>query len=395
MSHKLRVEYPTIDSFEREYAQDISKGGIFVPTRDQIEIRESVEIELKLAFEGRSVFLEGEVVHCIPPEMAAAGAKPGVAVQFLIRPEDVRSQIGVLSRLDTKKPGEPDQGNGRRAAPRWRARVPVSIKEGGSWVAGHTRNVSCSGMLAVFPGKLPPLGCKLTVRIKFATGDSEMKIAGKVARHVEVSDVACLGIEFDVSEARGEEMAEFMNQIRTHEHTRRLGGINGPIEDLGIQRLLSMFGSCSPAGMLTLVRGAQEGYVSFNEGMLYAEIGPLSGLKALEVLLSWSDGSFAFEGQADDGLSVGDPIAVAELAGVDPAPTRSLAPDIFRIPPAATLVAVGKPGRSGLDKTEQVLLDLAAVGMTVAKVVEIIPESDADIYAALQNLIDEGLMTLE
>ena len=60
MPRKLRVEFQTAASFEREYTQNISKGGIFIPMCHEVEMREIVEIELALVFEVGGV--ESELV---------------------------------------------------------------------------------------------------------------------------------------------------------------------------------------------------------------------------------------------------------------------------------------------------------------------------------------------
>ena len=487
MPRKLRVEYRTEDSFRREYAQNISKGGIFIPTRRQLEVRDLVEVELVLAFRDLSVVLPGEVVHCIPPEMAETGAQPGVAIQFTIDGGEVRSKLEAMAGRVTATADERLQGTGRRIAPRFRARVAARVQVDGTWVEGHTRNVSRSGMLVFLPGAPPPVGQKVSVRIDHPGIEGGMKIGGVVTRHVEAGGARCVGIEFRVPEARLPEVAEFVERVRTVEHSRRLGGINGPIADLGIRSVLAMFGSCAPAGMLTLTRGEEQGYITIDHGQLRAQLGASIGREAIQVLLSWSDGSFEFEAQPDESLVNGESIPVAELVGdvavprperpeksaaargasrepaggdddelvlVDldafelgdtglelpadgdgddedrePAPARDRAraapsrtgaldanedsmrdlvfegfgnddepaPDAGTpITPEARLVlAGGAPGdRGDLGKVAEALLDLAAVGMTVAKAVEIIPEPDLEIYAALRNLIDEGFVAL-
>jgi len=494
---KLRVAYQSEDAFRREFAQNISKGGIFVPSRHQIEMRERIELELSLTFADRSVILPGEVVHCIPPEMAQSGAQPGVAIQFLMSVDELRAKLDGFSAPAPSPVDEQQLGTGRRVAPRSRAHVPADLEIDGEWVEGHTRNVSTSGVLIALPGDPPPLGRRLKVRIRLPAARDQMKVPGQVARHLDASGVSCVGIQFQVPEAREPDVAAFMERVRAVEHARRLGGINGPIADLGIRSVLVMFGTTAPEGMLTLSRGEEEGYILIERGMLRAEVGLLHGREALEELLSWHEGSFAFEGQADDALVTGEGIPVSELAGeagpaasdgdwdseveapaddeelvlmdledlespVPPQPESEgaidldaeelrseqseaegfqlgadalelnegapetaaqrdgfvpdgdhslgefvlddeeadeiearLQVDAASVDPDATLVATGEGDRSDLGKTEEALLDLAAVGMTVAKAVEIIPEPDDQIYAALQTLLVEGFLTLD
>ncbi len=468
MPRKLRVEYRTEDSFRREYAQNIAKGGIFIPTRRLLEVRDTVEVELVLAFRDQSVVLPGEVVHCIPPEMAETGAQPGVAIQFTIDAGEVRSKLELFTGPVTATADERLQGTGRRIAPRFRARVVARVQVDGAWIEGHTRNVSRSGMLVFLPGTPPPIGQKVSVRIDHPGVEGGMKMGGVVTRNVEAGGARCVGIEFRVPEARLSEVAEFVERVRTLEHSRRLGGINGPIADLGIRSVLTMFGSCAPIGMLTLTRGDEQGYVTIDHGRLRAQVGYATGRQALEDILTWEGGFFEFEAQPDESLVNGEPVSVGDLlgdgtpAGVTPPAPAAPAPagaddaddlvlvdlddfeldepeverresagdaavdpgsagppdddsmrdlvfdDVFGpgddpapvdggpITPEATLVV--RPGASGdrsdLGKIEEALLDLAAVGMTVAKAVEIIPEPDLEIYAALRNLIDEGFVAL-
>ncbi len=494
MPRKLRVEFRSEDSFRREYAENIARGGIFIPTRLQLDLRESVEIELVLAFQDQSVVLPGEVVHCVPPEMAETGAQPGVAIQFLIDGEQVRSKLGMFAgqagSLD-----ERSQGTGRRVAARYRARVPAEVQIDGVWIAGHTRNLSTSGALIALPGDPPPVGRKVAIRIDHPSGDQPLEIGGVAARHVESAGSVCVGIQFRVPEAREAEIADFIGRLHVLEHSRRLGGINGPIADLGIRSILAMFGSCAPEGMLTLTRGDEEGYITIDHGNLRAQVGSRIGREALDFLMSWTSGSFEFEGQPDQGLVDGETIALSEIVPDAPVPQASrsdetldelalgdesedplelgdesedeliltelevldpggesqaptgeeegglvldhkadsleesviddqeadsleefviddqegdsleesviddhearLAVDAAPISADAILVLVPDGERWELSKIEEALLDLAAVAMTVAKAVEIIPEPDNEIYAALQSLLAEDLLTLE
>jgi Tfp pilus assembly protein PilZ len=493
------VEYRSEAAFRREFAQNISKGGIFVPSRHQIEMREPVELELQLAFADRSVILPGEVVHCIPPEMAESGAQPGVAIQFLMGVEELRAKLDGFSGPDADHVDEQQLGTGRRVAPRWRAHVPAELEVEGDRLEGHTRNVSTSGVLIALPGEVPPVGRRVKVRIRLQSARDQMKVPGMVARHLQAAGLTCVGIAFQVPEARQPDVAVFMDRVRAVEHARRLGGINGPIADLGIRSVLGMFGSTAPEGMLTLTRDDEEGYIIIDDGMLRAQVGLLHGREALDELLSWHEGSFAFEGQADETLVSGETIPVSEVVGeagpavataadwdseieapaeddelvlmdleeldspVPPQPESEGAIDVDEeglqlddagapeseegfqlgrdglalddaagtpgdgfvpdddhslgdfvlddreadeiearlqvetapIDLEATLVATGRGDRSELGKTEEALLDLAAVGMTVAKALEIIPEPDDQIHAALRTLLDEDFLTLD
>jgi Tfp pilus assembly protein PilZ len=442
---KLRVEYRTEDSFRREYAQNISKGGLFIPTRHALEIRESVEIELVLAFAGESVSLLGEVVHCIPAEMAETGAQPGVAIQFLVEGDALRSKFGRFAPAAAPV-DERAQGTGRRVAPRSRARVAVQVKIGRESREGHTRNISSSGVLVTIAGDPPPIGKSVEVTLRHPSTAECLVVPGKVSRHVAASGATCIGVHFQTPEARLDEVAEFVARVLPIAHSRRLGGINGPIADLGIRNVLSMFGNTAPLGMLTLTRGSEEGYITIDHGRLRAQLDSRVGREALDALLAWQHGTFEFEAQADDGLVDGDEIPVSEISGAAAPPSPPREPDARRVAhaeeeaeaepeegadeaasregplelvdlddldlgfdedrhgpaPAATPAPVPRQAtlrplagdRSELSKTEEAVLDLAAVGMTVAKALEIIPESESDVLAAIRSLVDQDLLFL-
>lgn len=479
MPRKLRVEYRTKASFRREYAQNIAKGGIFVPTRQPVELREHVELELVLAFADESIALPGEVVHCVPPEMASSGAEPGVALQFLMDGEELRGKLQAWTGPVATDVDEREQETGRRVAPRFRAHVPARVELDGEVVDAWTRNISRSGALIALPDDPPPLGRRLKIQIRLPGGRDQMKVAGQVTRHLRTSALDCVGVQFQVPEARMVDVDAFVGRVRAVEHTRRLGGINGPIADLGIRGVLAMFGASTPEGMLTLLREDLEGYILMDHGQLRAQLGLLKGRPALEAMLDWSEGSFAFEGQVDETLIAGETIPLGEVVDVpagagagsragaapatdpgdddlvlmdiddvdppgEPDPDPEWEPewdDVDETPasaappprddgfvpdddhslgefviddeeadaiearlqmdtapivtPDAHLVAVEGMDRSSLGTVEEAILDLAAVGMTVAKAVEIIPEPDEQVYAAIEKLVDDGFLDLE
>ena len=69
-----------------------------------------------------------------------------------------------------------------------------------------------------------------------------------------------------------------------------------------------------------------------------------------------------------------------------------------RIDPAAKLAvdrARADAMRAALGEIEQAVLDLALVGMSVARMVEVIPEPEIDVYRALDALQERGILTFE
>jgi Tfp pilus assembly protein PilZ len=446
---QLRVEFRTEDAFRREYIDNISNGGIFIATREAFEVREPVSVALVLSANNETIALDGEVVHCVPPELASTGASPGVAIQFALDAEQIRERFGALAPGASASLGEQGFGAGRRASPRSRLRVIVQIGIDGHWVDGRTRNISSSGVLIRLVGEPLPVGRSVQVCLTHPVTYDEIDLDGVVRRHVDTGET-CLGIEFRISETRRVEFDRFLAGLRSAEHNRHLGGIRGPIADLGMERLIKMFGGAAPFGMLTVTRMEEEGVVEIDGGLIRAQLGRETGADAMRSLLQWPDGTFEFVARIEPGLTSGDAIALSELfaaSEADPPSVEALdaqselelvdivvppdapgeqwvgdglsdadpemaadevredvpddipyeAPIAIALTDHATLSrgeAADDLPSDDFSKTEQALLDLASAGVTIGKALEIIPEPEADVRAALTGLIAMGAVTI-
>jgi uncharacterized protein (TIGR02266 family) len=425
-ARKLRIEFSTESAFRSEYASNIAKGGIFVATRDALSVREPVTVEISLAWCDRNVVLEGEVVHVVPLAMEAAGATPGVAVQFVAAASELRQQLEPL--VGAIEGNERVSRSGRRAAPRFVARVVtrVTTREGDE-IEGRSRDLSSSGVLLALAGETLPVGDAVGLCIEHPQTGEQMCIDGTVVRHLvgEDGEVTALGVEFHTPEARQSEVYAFVSDVRAAEHSRRLGSISGPIAEFGIENLLQMFGSSSPRGTLVVMHDVEEGVIVFEAGaLLVARLGTLTGLPALERMLRWRNGTFEFHSRIDElEKATGDPVPLGAalldaLCHLDESnrPTASrpgfeeidLNADIDldigpsqtereNLPGRATFsvdLARADAVRDEIDKTGQAILDLAAVGMTVARMTDVIPESEAEVQAALHALLARGVIRL-
>ncbi len=521
---RLRVEFSTEQAFRSEYLSNISNGGVFIATHDRIAVRDPVVIELDLSWCGEIIELDGEVVHRIGEEMAETGAVPGVAIQFELPAKELRDRFEPV--VGPIEGNERVTKSGRRAAPRSPARITVRLQTAdGPEVPCRTRDVSSTGLLiSLEDHAVLPIGDEIGLVLDHPSGGGEMRVNGAVVRHLKADDgrVTALGIEFRTSAARKTEVSGFMNDIRAAEHSRRLGGITGPIAELGIENLLQMFGASSPRGMLTVTRGAEEGTIVFESGRLRAaRLSGRTGRDALREMLGWREGSFEFQAHVDErdcqgegeGVSLNGAIldamcAIDESArsasqtqtskkpseaAADPGPEQSSNTDLdldldldletdagagsdpgsdrapakpsrVRVegarkldpsllpprkkdrpeasadtpgpskkaapprnakapaaptppakpaptPAAKPAAAASAPAlrisqktrfrvdagradeqRSELDKIEQAVLDLALVGMGVARMVEVIPEPELEVYRALDGLIERGIL---
>lgn len=313
----LQVEYTTQDAFRAEYTSNISRGGIFVATTDDVQVRDTIDVELALLFCDQFMVLEGEIVHHVPPDMEGAGATPGVAVQFNLPVSEIRDRLGEFAGPDAS-PDERVRKTGRRAAPRSRARVPATVDLGGEGaLVGQTRDVSASGLLLEVKGEPVPVGDSVSLILDHPVTGEKMQVEGRVVRHVKSSrgQVTAMGVELAQSGARQTEVASFMSDVQATEHSRRLGAINGPIAELGISNLLQMFASTMPQGTLSVVNDDADGTIGFESGqLLWAEIDGLHGQPALETMLALRSGYFELESRLVEPLAGRDDPVSLEAA---------------------------------------------------------------------------------
>jgi Tfp pilus assembly protein PilZ len=397
----LQIVFESAEALEREYKANLANGGIFIETNELFEPREMVTVVLELGDRLGSLRLAGEVVHVVSREMADLGAKPGVAVQLEGAAHELRSRLEPLLRAGGVSPHQAcDQG--RRAAPRSAARVPARIGVDHEVIEGHARNLSQSGVLVSLSEAEIPVGHEVSVTLADPTTGREMQVQGRVARQVraESGEVAAVGVQFDPPASRRADVDHFVNHLQTTEHTRRLGSITGPIDALGTGGLIQVFGRASPRGTLFLRSGAHEGQFGFEDGLLcYARAGSAKGMEALEQILSWKGGEFEFCAHLDpiDGKEPPLPIEAALLeAARRHDEGRRTHPD--RLSPNARLCVANEDAAKGQVVTgamEEAILDLARAGCTVRRLLDVVPEPDDEIFAALVGLIDQGVILLD
>jgi Tfp pilus assembly protein PilZ len=397
----LGVVFSTLEAFEREYHGNLSKGGLFVATEEALDLRSAVEVGIELAFANHSFLLEGEVVHCVPRELAAAGAVPGVAVQLSRSVNELHDLFSefIQEEAPAPEPVEP-KGANRRGAPRETARVHARVcMRDGQELLGLTRNVSHSGLLFSLAGDPPPLKERVDIFVTEPGSGRQIKIPGVITRHVEGKNgqVVALGIHFAPPASRRAEVRSFLLELEQAEHSRRLGGISGAIAELGLANLLQTLSMSSPRGTLALMREGEEGFVAFEQGqMIGAQVGRVVGAKALGRLLSWSDGSFEFHARVDPQLACGAPLPLEAaildaMRQVDESragrPASFEAGTLFRVDEQAAAAGAGE-----LDKVAGAILDLLRVGSPLGRIVDVIPESDGEIHRAVANLLERGLI---
>jgi Tfp pilus assembly protein PilZ len=392
----LSLSFESAEAFQREYSANLANGGVFIGSPDEFELRERVQVELVLTFCDQRVALPGEVVHRITPEMAQMGAPAGVAVQFEGSAHAVRTLLEPL-RSAAGAPVHRPVDAGRRRAPRSKARVSAHIATEAGEVAGHTRDLSQTGVLVSVPGRGIPVGERVRLALTHPGSGDTMEVNGVVVREVESDGgVAALAIEFAPEDGERSGMQGFVEGLQASEHTRRLGGIGGDIAALGVQNLLQMFAGTGAAGTLTLHDGQREGVIGFDGGLLrFVRLGPVSGMKALVRLLEWSEGSFEFHARLDPVEQVQTPLPIdAALLEAMRITDEQGRPGRVRLPDHATphLLPGGEGDADDFSKVEAAVLDLVRAGFSVERIVSVIPEPDPEVHSALESLRDRGVI---
>jgi Tfp pilus assembly protein PilZ len=396
----LCLSFLSRDEFTDEYWKSLSNGGVFIITADPFEPREMVEVRLELLFERETLHLDAEVVHIVPKELAKTGATPGVAVQFLMPAPELRVLLGEFAGPQPRTTASRRQHE-RRKQPRAPSRVAARLDTTSGKLDARTRDLSRSGALvAVDDGERVPVGEKVRVALVHPTTGEELEVDAKVARQVTMQDGrAALGIQFEDSQAGNDEVTNFIDDVQAADHTRRLGGITGAIEELGLPNLLQMLSTCAPRGTLTVTREGEEGTLVFQGGNLVsARLGPVSGGKALKRMLSWATGRFEFHAVAEQSRDevAAAPIDVAVLDALRQIDEEEEigAPEF---PPSARLrvdEAKLEAERDALDETAEAVIELAVDSFTVGAILDMIPEPDARVLTVLQGLIERGVVEL-
>ena len=393
----------------------MSNRGIFIATDEKFIPRQAIQIEIVLSYVADSeiaLSLAGEVVHWIPAGMTAAGGVPGVAVQFNDSAAQLHKVFGPLLERSSV-PAAPRHE--RRGSERGAVRVPTRIMPAmRPPFEATSRDLSATGILLTTKGAVLPIGESVRTRLWHPSGEPSIEIDGQVVRHVRnrSGEIAAVAIAFDRAQLADPAIVEVIEALRQAGHRSRLGSINGSIADLGLAKLIRMFGSSVAQGTLIVEQGGEEGWIAFAEGQfLGAELGAKSDQDALVEMLSWSEGDFRFEASADKALLETTSSASLESAvlkavvGVEESPGGKAGPGADgseagdsgskSMGPSTTFAvdtAQEDLSRALLDKTAEAVLELARAGMSIQKLEAIIPEPPDDVQLALEELVELGVL---
>jgi len=396
----LSVRYETLADFEAAFARELFGGAVFVPTLDRLPMCQRVRVAFDLAFCETRFELEGEVVAALPAQIANAGVKPGVSVQFREPPAELRQRIERATALHLRELA-PRNAAFPRAEPRYPAQAPVLLEIRGRNLSAELADVSYNGMLALLPDVDLGDVAELRVAIEHPGNGERVELDGRIANRTRCDDgVLAVGVQFVYEIDRVEEIARFIDGLRSFHHARSLATVSGSLADTPLETVLETFASVSESGTLTLRRGDERGKIAYQMGeIFYVTMGLLSGTKALDRIFTWTDAQFDFRPELEpmDGVRGRLPLAPAVLAAVVARDELSQL-DLSRFDPN-TSFAVDETrlaaAEATLDDVAREIAQHARMGFPLGAMLDMLASSDARIYKTVAELTDAGILRAE
>jgi type IV pilus assembly protein PilZ len=179
---KLKVRFKDAKAFISEYTHNISKGGLFVRTKNPCETGATVEIVIVMPESGREISSRGEVIHAVAPDRATDSRPAGMGIQINEISEQDRKHIEDFIR-EHLKADEYADGLGRRSHPRIETRIRVKFGTMDALIEEYTHNISHGGIF-IRTKKPKKLNDKLKIILSHPESGEEMILDGQVVRVV-------------------------------------------------------------------------------------------------------------------------------------------------------------------------------------------------------------------
>lgn len=211
---KVEVEFKSFDQFYREYTKNISKGGLFIKTRQALPVQTVLEIMLRLPGE-KPLSLVGEVVHCIDAETAECnGWDPGIGVHFVDFEDGAHQALDKYVSLRQQEAPAVAAGDRRkheRVALRLRVRFPsVEVLQ-----HDYSEDISRGGIF-IQTQKPRQIGDQFIVTLVHPDTGEELELLGEVVRMTRIDpavpgSVNGMGLRFiDMNEAKTRAVESFL-----------------------------------------------------------------------------------------------------------------------------------------------------------------------------------------
>lgn len=393
----FRVRYETAAELLEAFERELLHGALFVATSDAHAPGTAIRVTLDLAFCDRRIHVDGLVVAPRPSPLAAVA--PGVSLRFTEVPDELRRRLSEASGLALPEPDPTPPGLTPRA-PRFQAVAPVEIETKDRRFVGETANLSYNGMLALVSEPELANGTRLKLRIELAGEGTRLELAGTVANQTPCDHgVQALGVHFIYDLGRFNEVSQFVDTLRSLHHARSLAALAGSLRDVPLDTVLQTFAGASSAGTLVLRRGSDEGRIAYREGaILYAIAGLETGERALARMFCWTDARFQLNPDIEplDTESTPMPLDSAMLlAAVERDELERL--DLGGLG-AETIFAIDEQRlgalEGSLDEVSRELVANAAIGFPLVTLVDMASASDAQVYKAISELVDAGVLRM-
>jgi Tfp pilus assembly protein PilZ len=395
----LSVNYRERDEFEAVFARELFGGAVFVPTLDRLPTGQQVRVRFNLQFCETCFQLDGEVVASLPAPIASTGAAPGVSVQFREPPAALRERIERASEIQLRD-APPPHSDFPRAEPRYSVQAPVLLDIQGRRLSAEMGDLSYNGMLALLPSVDLGDVADLRVAIEHPGSGERVELDACIANQTRCDNgVMAVGVRFVYELDRVDEIARFVDDLRSFHHARSLATISGSIADTPLESVLETFSSVSESGTLCLKRGDERGKIAYQDGeIFYVAMGLLSGTKALDRIFTWTDAQFEFRPEVEpmDGVRGRLPLAPAVLAAVV-ARDELAQIDLSGFDLDTTFSVDGElltAVASTLDEIGCEIAENARMGFPLGAMLDMLACSDARIYKTVSELIEAGVMRI-
>jgi hypothetical protein len=272
--------------------------------------------------------------------------------------------------------------------------IRLDTDQGQFW--GVTANLSYAGVLALLWRTRIPIGTDVRLVLSNPVVELELSVDGKIIHRTRCREAMIAhGIQLHYPADRIDEVTSFIDFLQSFDRARRRATVSGEIDASGLGAILEMFVSTCPSGTIVVSRGDEEGKIVFSDNeILHCTLGIVSGLKALSRMFRWKQGRFEFHHdlQLTQEVDAAQPLAEAmmnasiqmdEMARLNRGTFDST--EGFEVVPDAPTA-----GRDPLTDLEKKVLDFAAEGFTVASILDMIADGDAEVYKALSALLGSG-----
>lgn len=210
---RLKVRFQSPSAFISEYNHNISKGGIFVRSKNPFPPGSKVEVVLVVPELETEVSAIGEVIHTVSPVEASDRKPSGMGVDLKGMAESERRKIEDYIK---SKVGDQARSMERRKHKRYESRIKVRFGSMDALKEEYMHNISHGGIF-IRTSRPKPLREKIKILLVHPDSGKELEMDGEVVRVVDENEAkktgqpAGMGIRFaDVSKETMDKLAGFI-----------------------------------------------------------------------------------------------------------------------------------------------------------------------------------------